>query len=73
MRCSNCGSGKSRVIDSRGEREHGRIYRRRRCLACGHRWATFELPVEAYDPDAARRVLVELGKHIAERRAALSA
>ena len=72
MRCSNCGSGKSRVVDSRGEREHGRIYRRRRCLACGHRWATFELPVEAYDPDGPKKVLLELKKYIDERKSAIA-
>ncbi|MDA8291722.1 MAG: transcriptional regulator NrdR [Actinomycetota bacterium] len=42
MRCPSCHHADDRVVDSR-EVEHGAAIRRRReCLACGHRFTTFE-------------------------------
>ena len=40
MNCTKC-EGKSKVIDSR-VKSMG-VYRRRECLACGHRFSTIEL------------------------------
>ncbi len=42
MYCSKCGSLEDKVIDSRLSKD-GRIIRRRReCVACGHRFTTYE-------------------------------
>jgi transcriptional regulator NrdR family protein len=45
--CPRCGGPKSEVADSRDEA--GRLKRRRKCLACGHRWSTVEMPIAAYE------------------------
>src|SRR6185503_11239590 len=42
MRCSKCGCEDDKVIDSRTSREGLTIRRRRECLACGHRFTTYE-------------------------------
>jgi transcriptional repressor NrdR len=42
MRCSKCGCQEDKVIDSRTSREGATIRRRRECLACGHRFTTYE-------------------------------
>src|SRR4030095_16204718 len=42
MRCSKCGCEEDKVIDSRTSREALTIRRRRECLACGHRFTTYE-------------------------------
>jgi transcriptional repressor NrdR len=42
VRCFACGHLDSRVIDSRQSDDGGTIRRRRQCLACGHRFTTFE-------------------------------
>jgi len=42
MRCSKCGCEEDKVIDSRTSREGLTIRRRRECLACGHRFTTYE-------------------------------
>ncbi|MFM7181360.1 MAG: transcriptional regulator NrdR [Verrucomicrobiales bacterium] len=42
MRCSRCGSLDDKVVDSRLAREGTSIRRRRECLACGHRFTTYE-------------------------------
>jgi transcriptional repressor NrdR len=42
VRCSACGHLDSKVIDSRQSDDGGTIRRRRQCLACGHRFTTFE-------------------------------
>lgn len=42
MRCPACGQLEDRVIDSRSTKEGGAIRRRRECLACGHRFTTYE-------------------------------
>jgi transcriptional repressor NrdR len=42
MRCPKCGSQDDKVIDSRASREGATIRRRRECLACEHRYTTYE-------------------------------
>jgi transcriptional repressor NrdR len=42
MRCPVCGHQEDRVIDSRSTREGRAIRRRRECLACAHRFTTYE-------------------------------
>ena len=42
MRCTKCGCEEDKVIDSRTSREGLTIRRRRECLACGHRFTTYE-------------------------------
>ena len=44
MRCAVCGQLDSKVVDSRQSDDGGAIRRRRQCLACGHRFTTFERP-----------------------------
>ncbi len=43
MKCPNCGSPKSNVVDSRPIEEGASIRRRRECAACGKRFTTFEV------------------------------
>lgn len=47
MRCPKCHSVEDKVIDSRIAREGASIRRRRECLACGHRFTTYEHVEEA--------------------------
>jgi transcriptional repressor NrdR len=42
MRCPKCGCQDDKVIDSRASREGATIRRRRQCIACGHRFTTYE-------------------------------
>ena len=42
MRCQQCGSRDSRVVDSRDLDEAATIRRRRECTACGTRFTTYE-------------------------------
>ena len=42
MRCPKCRSQNDKVIDSRASREGATIRRRRQCLACDHRFTTYE-------------------------------
>ena len=42
MRCLKCGCQDDKVIDSRASREGATIRRRRECIACGHRFTTYE-------------------------------
>src|SRR5689334_19062807 len=42
MRCTKCGWMEDKVIDSRASKEGSTIRRRRECLACGHRFTTYE-------------------------------
>ena len=42
MRCPQCAEVDDKVIDSRASEDAGAIRRRRECLACGHRFTTFE-------------------------------
>jgi transcriptional repressor NrdR len=42
MRCTKCGWQEDKVIDSRTSKEGSTIRRRRECMACGHRFTTYE-------------------------------
>jgi transcriptional repressor NrdR len=42
VRCSACGHLDSKVVDSRQSDDGSAIRRRRQCLACDHRFTTFE-------------------------------
>ncbi|MGI6046116.1 MAG: transcriptional regulator NrdR [Eggerthellaceae bacterium] len=42
MRCPNCGSSESKVVDSRPSDDDSAIRRRRECLNCGNRFTTYE-------------------------------
>jgi transcriptional repressor NrdR len=42
MRCPKCANQDDKVIDSRSSREGATIRRRRECLACAHRFTTYE-------------------------------
>ena len=42
MRCPKCGCQDDKVIDSRSSKEGSTIRRRRECLACKHRFTTYE-------------------------------
>ena len=42
MRCPKCGGQEDKVVDSRASREGATIRRRRECIACGHRFTTYE-------------------------------
>ncbi len=42
MRCPNCGSDDTRVVDSRLANEGFQVRRRRECGACGDRFTTYE-------------------------------
>ena len=42
MRCVRCGNHEDKVIDSRSTKDGTSIRRRRECLACGHRFTTYE-------------------------------
>jgi transcriptional repressor NrdR len=43
MICPNCESQDIVVKDSRDHKEYNWIKRRRECLACDHRWNTYEI------------------------------
>ncbi len=42
MKCPRCGKEEDKVLDSRAARDGAAIRRRRECLACGHRFTTYE-------------------------------
>jgi len=42
MRCTKCSTLDDKVIDSRMSKDGCSIRRRRECLACGHRFTTYE-------------------------------
>jgi transcriptional repressor NrdR len=42
MRCPSCSGVDDKVVDSRMTDDGGTIRRRRECVACGHRYTTFE-------------------------------
>ena len=53
MNCTKCGSYQVRVSSTRNGGAR-RIFRRRRCMDCGHRWTTIELPAKDLDNAVAR-------------------
>lgn len=42
MRCPACGHDEDKVVDSRSTKENSAVRRRRECIACGHRFTTYE-------------------------------
>jgi transcriptional repressor NrdR len=42
VRCPTCAEDDDKVVDSRAADEGAAIRRRRECIACGHRFTTFE-------------------------------
>lgn len=42
VRCPSCAADEDKVVDSRANEDGSAIRRRRLCLACGHRYTTFE-------------------------------
>ncbi|MBN2183842.1 MAG: transcriptional repressor NrdR [Candidatus Krumholzibacteriota bacterium] len=42
MRCPACGHEEDKVVDSRSTKENSAIRRRRECIACAHRFTTYE-------------------------------
>ena len=42
MRCPKCGEQEDKVIDSRSSKGGATIRRRRECIACEHRYTTYE-------------------------------
>lgn len=51
MLCEQCGGADLRVTDTR-DRDAHTCKRRRECRACGHRWATLEIPIDHLDEQA---------------------
>jgi transcriptional repressor NrdR len=58
MRCPKCGNFDDKVIDSRSAKGGAAIRRRRECLACEHRFTTYE-EIERRD----LRVIKRDGRH----------
>ncbi len=58
MRCPKCGNLEDKVIDSRSAKAGAAIRRRRECLACQHRFTTYE-EIERRD----LRVIKRDGRH----------
>lgn len=49
--CSECGSWKSKVKESRRDTRFGWKWRLRDCMDCGHRWSTYEVPAAGMTVD----------------------
>ena len=43
--CPKCGNEQGKIIDSRQD-SNGLVRRRHKCLICGRRWSTLELPAD---------------------------
>ena len=60
MKCKNCGSMESKVLDSRQSEDGLSIRRRRECINCGERFTTYETiestPVYVVKTDGSRQV-----------------
>ncbi len=59
MRCPACHADDSKVVDSRTAEDGAAIRRRRQCLACSHRFTTYErvdeVPLVVVKSDGTRR------------------
>ncbi len=44
--CAECGTWRSKVLESRKDTRFGWRWRMRECLDCEHRWATYEVDAE---------------------------
>jgi transcriptional repressor NrdR len=62
MICPECGMPGSIVSDSRPAFEDTAVRRRRRCVACGHRWTTYEYSSSAFYPVERRGRKPQSGK-----------
>lgn len=49
--CTNCGSWKSTVKESRRDTRFNYKWRLRECLDCNQRWSTYEVPVDLLSVD----------------------
>jgi transcriptional regulator NrdR family protein len=49
--CTSCGGWNSKVKESRKDTRFGYKWRLRDCSGCGHRWSTYEVPVELLEVD----------------------
>ena len=54
MKCPMCGHAESRVVDSRPSNDLSSIRRRRECVACKHRFTTYEV-VDTVHPVVIKR------------------
>lgn len=54
MRCSRCAGLEDKVIQSRVSRDGSSIKRRRECIACGHRFTTYER-IEEFIPAVVKK------------------
>ena len=60
--CPKC-SRDSKVVDSRMDAS-GFIWRRRECIACGHRWKTYEVNQEFYEELERRKSMLDQKSYI---------
>lgn len=44
--CNECGSWKSKTLETRKDTRFNWTWRRRRCEQCGNVWGTYEIPDE---------------------------
>lgn len=49
--CSECGSWKSKTLETRRDTRYNWTWRRRRCDQCGHVWSTYEVPATNLEAD----------------------
>jgi len=54
LQCPSCRSSKTRVSETREQDD--RTLRRRRCIACQHRWVTLEVARDIVEPNKAATV-----------------
>jgi len=55
--CPECGvAGEYMTIDTRWRKKSGRLVRRRKCLTCGHRFNTVEVPERGHAPPSEQMV-----------------
>ena len=46
MICPECKSSQIKCIDGRTCKDEVMFRRRRECIDCGHRWTTYEMPID---------------------------
>ena len=63
--CPKCERKDTIVLDSRGVVAATHIYRRRKCVKCGHRFSTYET-IDPGEPRTKRHVLRDLHKVVNE-------
>jgi transcriptional repressor NrdR len=55
MICPKCRSPRQEVLDTRSALNSRAIWRRRECLACGHRWSSYEVYARSLKKPAQHR------------------